>query len=827
MKTASALKGGSTAATKPNKASAGKHGSSMLSLASAALYQQSSKSRALDLVRLAPGGSELWPGGSLSPGDGKANSPASLVLAIFQNRQDLADWWAQEELSYKKASNLEDGVFRARLLKLWCEGVDAAVACEAPDGDGVVVPAAWLFAALSPLAGEDAWAATLQELSVGAAKAGGGRDSVQLTVAAFLAADQDEEAIRVLLGADLLMDALLLSRLRLPEKHPMIGHIYTLLATDMQKRGRKDQAALCALATGCFGGCLTQLEANISAARSPALGPDPVRMASTFLAASIATKIASEYLLKHPLSECWTDTGEEGAHEYDASLCYDHKHWASKPALKMAVQASVRSLLEALHAGHLEAALATAQVRKTDTLSEGEKFVQTVLAGYCSAIGWWLQLRSSLETQGKDGDVSSALEAFVQRGQETVVPDDDWDFEWRMLTWLPCFDKSSDPLLVAAVELGRACASFASGATRATSGGEAPWEHIGRAVSVLVGTDSIRGSPCAWALKALGQLARRFDGSEGKHASGLCVDATASLAAGLSGWSESTDVGKWCLLNGVLFGLTTDVVEDACDGVACATLALRRWYGVAKAVRPSFDLMEGMRALAARRDFSDSQQLEMCRDLEAALVRSIEGCGFIESAWDSSPLDDTEGYETRLLSRVEEAQSFSRCLLFVPFIVSTWCGSLLERRVVGDSADAEYDFLGGGNRSGGREPSQLLASVLRGCEKLFEDDVCTEMQAEDDLESIEALKALESTDKLALDARLELLRLSVPDFDESLTNELSQEGGPAAVVFALVHAASRQLRRQPAGVMDRAAAGKQPDEEDEDLGRTAKRARPS
>lgn len=39
---------------------------------------------------------------------------------------------------------------------------------------------------------------------------------------------------------------------------------------------------------------------------------------------------------------------------------------------------------------------------------------------------------------------------------------EDWDFEWRALTWLPAYAEEAC-LLTAAVELGRSCASLASG----------------------------------------------------------------------------------------------------------------------------------------------------------------------------------------------------------------------------------------------------------------------------------------------------------------------------------------------------------------------------
>ena len=45
------------------------------------------------------------------------------------------------------------------------------------------------------------------------------------------------------------LKALLLARLRLPSRHPLVLHIYRSWAQDFRRRGRQDQAALCFFAT--------------------------------------------------------------------------------------------------------------------------------------------------------------------------------------------------------------------------------------------------------------------------------------------------------------------------------------------------------------------------------------------------------------------------------------------------------------------------------------------------------------------------------------------------------------------------------------------------
>ena len=54
-------------------------------------------------------------------------------------------------------------------------------------------------------------------------------DVVHHVVGAALALEKTEDAIHSLLTAELFLDALLLSRLRLPARHPIIGHFCSVL----------------------------------------------------------------------------------------------------------------------------------------------------------------------------------------------------------------------------------------------------------------------------------------------------------------------------------------------------------------------------------------------------------------------------------------------------------------------------------------------------------------------------------------------------------------------------------------------------------------------
>merc|ERR1711957_926318 len=126
----------------------------------------------------------------------------------------------------------------------------------------------------------------------------------------------------------------------------------------------------------------------------------------------------------------------------------------------------------------------------TRELSRGELFLQMVFSGYASVAVWWsawndIEYEQHIETVAGDYADASSLERFFQANKSKVCDDGDWDFEWRCLTWLPAFDPSEDKLLTAAVEVGRACTTFASGSTRAASDNDAPWEHMSTALAAL------------------------------------------------------------------------------------------------------------------------------------------------------------------------------------------------------------------------------------------------------------------------------------------------------------------------------------------------------
>ncbi|OLQ06077.1 hypothetical protein AK812_SmicGene10668 [Symbiodinium microadriaticum] len=118
--------------------------------------------------------------------------------------------------------------------------------------------------------------------------------------------------------------------------------------------------------------------------------------------------------------------------------------------------------------------------------SQGERFLRGAFAGYASVMAWWLELHSDdscSEAPSLDGFLASGCKRLEVLGDEV-----DWDFEWRALNWLPAFGGASkeDPLLTAAVELGRSCTAKASGASRDATVEEAPWRHLTTAVDSLL-----------------------------------------------------------------------------------------------------------------------------------------------------------------------------------------------------------------------------------------------------------------------------------------------------------------------------------------------------
>eukprot|EP00440_Ansanella_granifera_P038382 gb/GFBE01041645.1/.p1 GENE.gb/GFBE01041645.1/~~gb/GFBE01041645.1/.p1 ORF type:complete len:429 (+),score=74.42 gb/GFBE01041645.1/:1-1287(+) len=408
-------------------------------MASAAVYQQSSKARALDLARLAAGAGrsgsrlgrsgtagleELWPGleelmvqdpaaeisgGGGSSGSRAAPTPASLTTSIFTNDQLLADHWLDVELQQKLQAGTESSALhRARLLKSWIADVQEAAALELADdspaaaGDVHCLPASWLWAALAPASGDPAvWkAALLRLMAADPSRPGGAADSVHHAVLAALALGKVDEAVRLYLAAEFFADALLLARLRLPARHPLVAYVYSQWGADLKRRGRHDQAAGCHLASGKLGAALADLEDWLPTAR-PQLGPDPVRLAGSFAAACVAAALATAHL--RPAAEAKhlgidsradgpaTPSETEDDNDCDASLAFDHRRWWGRPELRAAVQAWKRCIIEALHSGRVTAALSLARVGplKKRAPSEGERFLRGALAGYASAISWW------------------------------------------------------------------------------------------------------------------------------------------------------------------------------------------------------------------------------------------------------------------------------------------------------------------------------------------------------------------------------------------------------------------------------------------------------
>jgi len=130
------------AAAKASNASVKQDKSSLLALTSAALYQQSSKARALQLARVSlSGDAELWPGEALRVEPG--SQQPSITECIFTNCQRFADRWLELEIHHKQQA---DDPHRVRLLQLWApELYEDKVQPEMPP----LVSANWLWAALS------------------------------------------------------------------------------------------------------------------------------------------------------------------------------------------------------------------------------------------------------------------------------------------------------------------------------------------------------------------------------------------------------------------------------------------------------------------------------------------------------------------------------------------------------------------------------------------------------------------------------------------------------------------------------------------------------
>ncbi|CAL1129079.1 unnamed protein product [Cladocopium goreaui] len=385
---------------------------------------------------------------------------SGITESIFTNFQPFADRWLEMEVQHKQQA---EDPHRARLLQLWAPELFDDV----PPPEMPLVSAQWLWAALS----NDPKTALAEMV---AAKS----ESIHHRAAAALVLGRLEDAVGLYLTNELLAEALLLARLRLPSRHPLVLHIYRSWAQDFRRRGRQDQAALCFFATKEFGNALSNLEDWLAVPRA-VLGPDPLRLSGAFAAAKAAAQLAG---VKADGIQDGAGSQEDGSEDdCDATLAFDHRSWWGRPELRAAVQAWKRCMVEALYTGDSSSALKVARVGplKRD-LSHGERFLRGAFAGYASAMAWWMQLRK----EGEWPKAECPLAAFVETGSSCLEDDDvDWDFEWRALTWLPAYSSSEeDCLLTAAVELGRSCASLASGGRNA----EAPWTHLLKAINALV-----------------------------------------------------------------------------------------------------------------------------------------------------------------------------------------------------------------------------------------------------------------------------------------------------------------------------------------------------
>lgn len=109
--------------------------------------------------------------------------------------------------------------------------------------------ASWLWAALS----EEPSKALLEILSRK-------QETVHHRVAAALALGRLEDGVRLYVREELWAEALLLARLRLPSRHPVVLQVYRAWAEDFMRRSRQDQAALCYLAVKDLGQALCSLE---------------------------------------------------------------------------------------------------------------------------------------------------------------------------------------------------------------------------------------------------------------------------------------------------------------------------------------------------------------------------------------------------------------------------------------------------------------------------------------------------------------------------------------------------------------------------------------
>ncbi|CAE8690923.1 unnamed protein product [Polarella glacialis] len=772
-------------------------------------------------------------GGSSGSSSGFPASP-SLTSAIFINNQQFADSWLEMELNQKlQAVGAEDratSLHKARLLKFWAADVQEAL--EVDDGPGpsgsagaggdapACLSAGWLWAALGPASGDrSTWEAVLSRLVAASDPSrAASTEGVHHAAAAALAIGLIDEAVHLYLKSDLLVDALLLARLRLPGRHPLIGYVYRQWAADLKRRGRHDQSAACQLAVGELGAALADLEDWLPPRRSQLLGPDPVRLAGAFAAACVSAALATAHLRPTPEAK---DEEATDDNDCDASLAFDHRCWWGHPELRAAVQAWKRCIVEALHAGRLSQALALARVGPLQRApTAGERFLRGALAGYASAIAWWRELhsqsfgedgfdRTQEKEEGDMGRQQQPLHTFLRRGSSAIADggECDWDFEWRALTWLPAFGamNQEDPLLAAAVELGRSCASLASGATRAAAADDAPWAHLASSVDCLLRAsrdlrqprasldDAARASASTATLAAatasgsqlagialcrLAALSRRPGCAS--RSQGECVASTAQLAAsqltrGSGGHkvpkAKASDEGsQWLLMGTVLFGNTS---------TSSVSEILRQAYGFsrlsAQEAVPSASLLERVAGVVLRLSTAPDP-LALAIELEQAAVIGLEACGFPAPPGRPESLTvsiDPDSLVANYVQRLKDIHSSCSCKLLVPLALSAWCQRWLEGQSSpmreGPKSDAdqepEYEVTGeedrgpAGATSCGSSASASVRLLHGIAEFVAESWADAQLQTEAaEAADLEGLLKLEAVESLAWRSRLELLK---------------------------------------------------------------------
>ncbi|CAK9005193.1 unnamed protein product [Durusdinium trenchii] len=729
--------------------------SSLLSLTSAALYQQSSKARALELARVAADGDgELWFGEGLATGCGlrakgmwSDASPGrrsrTLTEAIFCNCQSLADHWLTLEVAHKK----DEDPHRARLLQFWAPDVDVADTTMDTAAQGAVaVSALWLWAALAEKPQE-----VLAELVATG-------EPLHHRTAAALALGRLEEAVSIYLTNELFAEALLLARLRLPFRHPLVLHVYRSWAQDLLRRQRHDQAALCFLATKEFGRALACLEDWLSSSNALGrrLGPNPLRMAGAFAAACCAQRLVKAEKLRD------AESGEDG--DCDTTLAFDHRSWWGFPELRAAVQAWKRYMVEALFTGDASAALRIARVGPLHRdLSPGERFLRGVFSGYASGMAWWLQL-------GEEGDWSEAecpLAAFVGTGASIalgVSEDIDWDFEWRALTWLPAWTSEEEFLLTATVELGRACEAWASGGRNA----EAPRTHLHKAINALMKGAKAQSTPES--LEGLQQITlplKRLAALLRSDARGsLCVTKTVELML-----QQMRDLGEgsaakdeedaleggdsWEPLGRVLFGRpNTKLAEIFCLGREYQRL---RWNASRKAIS---DEEMPLSALEELQELVPKLPLDLVPDawvvseqLQQAVLAAASSCGLKgvasgmlqEDEDDSSP----EAMIAKCVRRLSALHRSCGVPGLVPLAVSGWFSEWLATAPEElPEDDVEEDLLEG--------PAAITSELLEQLAELLPQ--CWKTEDSSDHSVAPELLSLEAFEHLKWSSRLSLAK---------------------------------------------------------------------